>query len=126
MIECRKRQKIVTRPAGETRYRCMNKRSTLRGSEVKDECESCPVRVLMRKKSCIKQADPLTVSSEELVNVSDDEIKEMIADAGLDLSDVEDSPEFPPLGLLMVCLVNGMMPSRRDAKGVGAKSQSVR
>lgn len=97
MIECRKRQKVIKRPEGETRHRCMNKRSTLHGSEVKDECDTCPVRVATRKKLC-PQREPPPISSEELMNVSDEKIREMIADAGLT---VEESAEFPPLSLLM-------------------------
>lgn len=121
MSECIKRQKVVKRgPEGtETRFRCMNKRCGMHGEEVDDGvCSRCPVVVLLHKRPCkdVVPHDPVNegppVTTDEMLNVSDDEIKQMIEEAGLDMSEVEKAdvtpkgtgenpPDYPPMTMQM-------------------------
>lgn len=122
MSECIKRQKVVKRGKNgiDTRFRCMNKQCGVHGEEVDDGvCSRCPVKVLLHERPCKKPSeiaitDPNNVgppvTTDELVNVSDDEIKEMIEDAGLDIEDINKPmkiegtslpPEYPPMTMQM-------------------------
>ncbi len=113
MEPCKKRQKVVKRPGNEVRFRCMNNKCSFLGNTVdEDICSRCPVRVVAHKRRCpdrrqqTKKPAVSVVSTEEMLNISDAEVREMIADAGLDLEEFEreatpegEAPNYPPLSM---------------------------
>lgn len=119
MSECIKRQKVVKRGSNgvETRFRCMNKHSGVHSQEVDDGvCSRCPVKVLLHQRPCkeVVATDPHNigppVTTDEMINVTDEEIKQMIEDAGLDISDINKTekigeselpPDYPPMSMQM-------------------------
>ncbi len=110
MEPCKKQQKIVKRPGNEVRFRCMNNKCSFLGNTVdEDICSRCPVRVEAHKRQCPdrrKQPAANVVSTEEMLNITDEEVREMITDAGLDMGEFEreaapevEAPNYPPLSM---------------------------
>jgi len=121
MEPCKKRQKIVKKPSNEVRFRCMNDKCSFMGNVVDEGiCSRCPVRAKEHKKPCAirrkqvrKQPAPApgVFPTEEMLNISDEEVREMIQDAGLDMEELEQEvlqreptpegevPSYPPLSM---------------------------
>jgi len=100
MIECYRRQQTVNRSSGASKFRCLNKQCSLYGRNVtEDDCDGCPTPAQRKKKGpCVPPPVP-HVSTAELRNISDDEVKEMMRAAGLDESEFQESPEYPAMTL---------------------------
>lgn len=106
MLPCNKRQKVVQRPSGLTLYRCMNNKCGLHGSEIEEQnCSTCPVRSVRHERSCKKaarakvQSEPVT--TKEMLDLSDEDVREMVEAAGMDVGDLDkaqkyESGELPP------------------------------
>ena len=123
MTPCNKRQTIVKRSkeGSSTVFRCLNKKSGLHGQEVDEAvCSRCPTPSVEHKRPCRKftDAQPSTaqppVTAEELNSVSDEELKAMIEEAGLDPEEFSQGwaaaditpvgpgqppPNYPPISL---------------------------
>lgn len=115
MLSCNKRQKIVKRAANEITYRCMNKECGFHGGKVDEGiCSRCPVRSVAHKKPCAdsklrrgesKKSNPNVITTEEMLEIDTEEIREMVKDAGLDLeefdkaTEAEGTPEYPALSM---------------------------
>jgi hypothetical protein len=92
----------------------MNNKCGFMGNVVDENiCSSCPVRVEEHKSPCSSRRKrpqkrdkdrARVVQAEEMLNISDEEVREMIADAGLDMAEFErEAPEeatnYPPLSM---------------------------
>jgi len=94
----------------------MNNKCSFLGNTVdEDICSRCPVRMVDRKRSCPDRrkqtkkpsaSNPNIISTEEMLDISDEEVREMIADAGLDMKEFEQEvpaegevPNYPPLSM---------------------------
>jgi hypothetical protein len=118
MLPCNKRQKIVKRSEGLTILRCINKECGLHGQEVDEGiCSRCPVRSFkaakpcstrpVRKKNKPKFSEPV-VTTKEMLAISDDEVRQMVVDAGFESDDLDRvlameegvlPPGYPPISM---------------------------
>ena len=79
-------------------------------------CFGCPVRIEEHKSPCLSQRNrppapaknnASVIQTEEMLNIKDEEIREMVVDAGLDMSEFErhvpategEVPNYPPLSM---------------------------
>lgn len=121
MEPCDKRQKVVKRSLDGQKselFRCMNDKSGLKGQEVTEAvCSRCPVRAIFKKEPPCK--DPKAqrveakesvpkVTTQEMIDVTDEDVRAMIEEAGMDVSDIEKAqkqeagmppPNYPPLSI---------------------------
>ena len=117
MKPCKKRQKVVKRPSNEVRFRCMNDKCGFMGNVVGEAtCSGCPVRIEEHKSPCLRphrlglpsapaKNNASVTQTEEMLNIKDEELREMVTDAGLDIEEFErhvpviekDAPSYPPI-----------------------------
>lgn len=94
MLECIKRQKVVTRSTGCTVLRCINKECEAYGNEVSEECcAMCPVRATRNVRPCkggVQAPKPVTTPAPSKTESA--EIIEMIKASPL--RDVEEFSEL--------------------------------
>lgn len=115
MQPCNKRQTIVKRSEGLTLYRCINTKCGMHGDNVDEGiCSRCPVRSVPHKPPCKSpnQERPATanvVTVQEMMNFSDEDVKAMMAEVGLEPEDFDHPlvdvelmpPNYPPLSMQM-------------------------
>ena len=114
MQPCNKRQKVVKRSKGLTLFRCLNKKCGFYGQEVcGDICSRCPVRSEKHQRPCrniARSGPPVTrvqpVTTQEMIDVTDEQVREMIEEAGLDITDINKAQakggtpsNYPPLSM---------------------------
>ena len=117
MTPCNRRQTVVKRSneGTTTVFRCLNKKSGPHGQEVDaDVCSRCPVPSVAHTRPCRNFTDTHLstvqppVTAEEFNSVSDEELKAMIEEAGLDPEELSEewaaglgqpSPNYPPMSL---------------------------
>lgn len=108
MQPCNKRQKVVKRSEGLTLFRCLNKKCGFHGQEVcGDICSRCPVRSVKHQRPCrnISRNSPPVMSqpvtTQEMIDVTDDQVRGMIEEAGLDIDDINKSQGagYPPISM---------------------------
>jgi hypothetical protein len=104
MRSCIKRQKIVKRPGNIEVFRCLNKACGLHGQTVDEgNCARCIVPVVAHKRPCksltaSRPVDvPSPVTTQEMVSMSDEEARQIMADAGMDVKDIDETFEPGPL-----------------------------
>lgn len=119
MLPCNKRQKVVkqSKEGSRTLFRCLNKKSGVLGQDVDEGvCSRCPVRSVEHKRPCPRlptsASDPAhePITNEEFQSVSDDQLRELIEEAGLDPEELvnidpapigpsQPPPDYPPISL---------------------------
>ena len=103
MLPCNKRQKIVKRKEGVTSFRCMNTHCELHRKLVDEsDCDSCEVRSFEHVRKCKQKQPQGRVEFSEPV-ASEEEILQLMEEAGLDASEFDEatSPEYPSLPIQM-------------------------
>lgn len=117
MLSCEKRQTVVKRgqEGSLTLFRCLNKQCGVHGQMVDEgTCGRCPARVIKHERPCPKavpinrSVDTHPVTAQEMLDVSDEEVMQMIKDAGLDAKDFDKAqwigdselpPDYPPMSM---------------------------
>ena len=118
MLDCNKRQKVVSRTQSGslTTFRCLNNECGLNGQQVDEgNCERCPVRVVQSVRPCRDLPRPPKktsagppVSTQEMIDVTDEEVIKMIEEAGMDAKDIDKvqviesgelPPDYPPMSM---------------------------
>ena len=114
MLGCTKRQKVVDRTTGKVVFRCLNRQCNMFRKEVGPEiCDQCPLVRKHHKRPC-KKLTPSgqpekTVKVEDIVDVTDEEVMEMIKEAGVEIEGLNDqplkyepnseAPQYPPMSM---------------------------
>jgi len=125
VIDCEKRQKVVKRSEGITILRCMNTRCGMHG-QVVDEgiCSRCPNPVTKHVRPCLSptRKDTSHVTSQELTEVSDDEVLQMMKDSGMDVEGSEDH-KYPQLTVQLWNYKEAFIKWMRAGKPVRTKEE---
>jgi len=140
MRNCSKRQKVVDRGTGIVVFRCLNKRCNMHRKNVDESvCDNCPVAVSKHSRPCLKRTvheaaeNRNSVTAEELVNVTDEEVMTMIKDAGMEIKGLDDQPlkieedgtvpQYPPMSMQLWAYKEALLRWNKAGRPVRSKEE---